>query len=91
MKTFKFYDFAPMVFRRIRKLFGIIEQDYISSLGPEQVLAAFFHKNFDYLQTLLSTGKSGSLFYYTKDQNYMIKEIHEAEFNKFFNILKAYY
>ena len=67
MKTFKFYDFAPMVFRRIRKLFGIIEQDYIQSLGPEQVLAAFFHKNFDYLSTLLSTGKSGSLFYYTKD------------------------
>ena len=49
MKTFKFYDFAPMVFRRIRKLFGIIEQDYIHSLGPEQVLAAFFSKNFDYL------------------------------------------
>ena len=72
-----------MVFRRIRKIFGIVEQEYMQSLGPEQVLAAFFHKKFDYLESLLSTGKSGSLFYYTKDQQYMIKEIHETEFEKF--------
>ena len=83
MKSFKFYTYAPMVFRRIRKTFGIIEQDYMQSFGHEQVFAAFFHKNFDYLKSLLSTGKSGSLFYYSKDNYYMVKEIHATEFEKF--------
>ena len=49
IKRSKFYDYAPMVFKRIRKVFGITEQDYMQSLGPEQVLAAFMHKKFDYL------------------------------------------
>ena len=49
MTQFKFIDFAPEVFSEIRKFFGITEQEYMSSLGPEQVLAAFFHKNFDYI------------------------------------------
>ena len=91
MTQFKFIDFAPEVFSEIRKFFGITEQEYMSSLGPEQVLAAFFHKNFDYIYQLCSTGKSGSLLYFTKDRNYMMKEIHEEEFEKLRNILKPYY
>jgi 1-phosphatidylinositol-4-phosphate 5-kinase len=36
--VFKFYDYAPKVFQRLRKLKGITEEDYMKSLGPEQIL-----------------------------------------------------
>lgn len=80
-----------MVFKKIRERFDITEQDYMQSLGPEQVLAAFLNNNFDYLYELCSSGKSGSLFYYTKDKNYLIKQIPEREFVKFRSILKEYF
>ncbi len=32
-----FKDYAPLVFRRIRSLFGVGDRDYMCSLGPEQV------------------------------------------------------
>lgn len=38
----------------------------------------------------MSTGKSGSLFYYTKDRNYLIKTLPEREFTKLRSILRAY-
>jgi hypothetical protein len=33
-----FKDYAPLVFRRIRALFGISDREYMLSLGPEQIL-----------------------------------------------------
>ena len=80
-----------MVFKKIRERFNITEQDYMQSLGPEQVLTAFLTNNFDYLYELCSSGKSGALFYYTKDKNYLIKQIPEREFLKFRNVLKQYF
>ena len=72
-----------MVFKKIRERFKITEDDYMQSLGPEQVLAAFMTNNFEFMYELCSSGKSGSLFYYTKDKNYLIKQIPEREFVKF--------
>ena len=40
---------------------------------------------------LCSSGQSGSLFYYTEDQHYLIKTIHEAEFRKLKLMLPGYY
>jgi 1-phosphatidylinositol-4-phosphate 5-kinase len=39
---------------------------------------------------LCSSGKSGSLFYYTEDGKYMLKTISRTEFKKFKVILKNY-
>lgn len=33
--TYKFYEYAPMAFQKIRSLSGIDEEDYIMSMGPE--------------------------------------------------------
>ena len=76
-----------MVFKKIRERFNITEDEYMQSLGPEQVLAAFMTNNFEFMYELCSSGKSGSLFYYTKDKNYLIKQIPEREFVKFQSIL----
>ena len=67
IKQFKFLDYAPLVFKKIRHDSAVDEQAYRESLGPEIIFSAFFHKRFDYVQTLMSTGKSGSLFYYSQD------------------------
>ena len=53
---FKFYDYAPLVFNRIRPLSGISEEDYQRSLGAEQILSCFFSNNFETLYELCSSG-----------------------------------
>lgn len=72
---FRFDDYAPMVFQKMRERFKISEDEYMHSLGPEQILKSFLTNNFDTLYELCSSGQSGSLFYYTKDKNYLIKTI----------------
>lgn len=37
----KFYDYAPNVFERIRKKFGISGEIYLRSIGPENLLVYF--------------------------------------------------
>jgi Phosphatidylinositol-4-phosphate 5-Kinase len=42
------------------------------------------------LYELCSSGRSGALFYYTKDRKYMLKSIAGREFYKLQSILKDY-
>ena len=79
VSKFKFYDYAPLVFQRIRHFVGISEDDYMKSLGPEQILNSFWTNNFETLYELCSSGKSGSLFYFTSDLKYMLKTIPKRE------------
>ncbi|CDW73973.1 phosphatidylinositol-4-phosphate 5-kinase family protein [Stylonychia lemnae] len=91
IKDFVFFDYAPLVFQRIRRLSEISEEDYLYSLGPDSILNCFWNNNYQSLYELCSSGKSGSLFYYTEDQKYMIKTISRDEFKKLKEILKQYY
>eukprot|EP00347_Sterkiella_histriomuscorum_P008734 403343955 len=91
IKDFKFFDYAPMIFQRIRRLSEIPEEDYLQSLGPDSILNCFWNNNYSSLYELCSSGKSGSLFYYTEDQKYMLKTISRDEFKKLKEILKQYY
>lgn len=47
--------------------------------------------NITSLKSLTSTGKSGSLFYYTADGQFMLKTISHDEFEHFKAIIKDYY
>lgn len=69
----------------------ITEQDYLKSLGPETILNCFWTNNLQSLYELCSSGKSGSLFYYTDDSQFMLKTIKREEFKKLKDILKVYY
>mmetsp|Transcript_22526 Transcript_22526/g.21674 ORF Transcript_22526/g.21674 Transcript_22526/m.21674 type:complete len:190 (+) Transcript_22526:2018-2587(+) len=69
----------------------ISDEDYLVSLGPDAILNCFWTNNYSSLYELCSSGKSGSLFYYTEDQKYMLKTISKDEFKKFKSILKEYY
>ncbi|KAH8694655.1 hypothetical protein BGZ61DRAFT_33387 [Ilyonectria robusta] len=77
---FKFKDYAPWVFRRLRTLFRLDPADYLMSLTGKYILSE-----------LGSPGKSGSFFYFSRDYKYIIKTIHHAEHKFLRKILKDYY
>ena len=91
IKDFLFFDYAPLVFQRIRRISEISDDDYLRSLGPDSILNCVWNNNYQSLYELCSSGKSGSLFYYTEDLKYMLKTISRNEFKKLKAILKSYY
>ena len=66
-KACKFYDYAPSIFERIRIKFGITNESYLRSIGPENLLGSIIMGNLACLTELMSSGKSGSFFYFTGD------------------------
>ncbi|GJR64673.1 phosphatidylinositol 4-phosphate 5-kinase 4-like protein [Tanacetum coccineum] len=65
---FRWKDYCPLVFRTLRMLFKVDAADYMLSICGN-----------DALRELSSPGKSGSFFYLTHDDRYMIKTIKKAE------------
>ncbi|KAJ3361319.1 Phosphatidylinositol-4-phosphate 5-kinase [Kappamyces sp. JEL0680] len=77
---FKFKDYAPWVFRMIREAFHVDPAYYLLSLTGKYVLSE-----------LVSSGKSGSFFYYSQDYRFIIKTIHHSEHKFLLKILTNYY
>ena len=90
-KASKFYDYCPRVFEAIRNKFGISNEAYLRSVGPEQLLGDILMGNLSSLTQFCSSGKSGSLFYYSFDGNFILKTISHMEFIFLQKILKHYY
>lgn len=87
----RFIDYAPMVFQRIRCSFGINQDDYLRSVGPEQLLGNMVLGNLSSLSELSSEGKSGAFFYYTADGKYMMKTVTPKEQQLLKRMLCRYY
>ncbi|KAE8125173.1 hypothetical protein FH972_020006 [Carpinus fangiana] len=77
---FRWKDYCPLVFRTLRNLFNVDPADYMISICGN-----------DALRELSSPGKSGSFFYLTNDDRYMIKTIKKAEVKVILRMLSAYY
>ncbi|CAJ2671651.1 unnamed protein product [Trifolium pratense] len=77
---FKWKDYCPVVFRTLRKLFNVDPADYMLSICGSEAL-----------RELSSPGKSGSFFYLTNDDRYMIKTMKKAEVKVLIKMLPAYY
>ncbi|XVE90715.1 hypothetical protein DITRI_Ditri20bG0099500 [Diplodiscus trichospermus] len=77
---FKWKDYCPVVFRTLRKLFKVDPADYMLSICGN-----------DALRELSSPGKSGSFFYLTDDDRYMIKTMKKSEVKVLIRMLSAYY
>lgn len=80
MRDFKFKDYCPMVFKKIRESFFINPADYLMCVCG----------NFQYLE-FISNSKSGQFFFYTHDRQFMIKTMSKAECKFLRSILPAYY
>ncbi|XP_048554907.1 phosphatidylinositol 4-phosphate 5-kinase 6-like [Triticum urartu] len=77
---FRWKDYCPQVFRTLRKLFKVDAADYMLSLCGSEAL-----------RELSSPGKSGSFFYLTNDDRYMIKTMKKSEVKMLLKMLPAYY
>ncbi|GAB2299269.1 Phosphatidylinositol 4-phosphate 5-kinase 4 [Dionaea muscipula] len=77
---FKWKDYCPLVFRTLRSLFKVDAADYMISICGNEAL-----------RELSSPGKSGSFFYLTNDDKYMIKTVKKAEVKVLLRMLPAYY
>jgi len=90
-KVYRFADYAPGVFLKIRQMFDIKDEIYLKSIGPEALFGSILKGEFTSLKELTSSGKSGSFFYYTMDGKYTLKTVHKAEFLLLKRILRKYY
>ncbi|KAK9134921.1 hypothetical protein Syun_014251 [Stephania yunnanensis] len=77
---FRWKDYCPMVFRRLRELFSIDPADYMLAICGN-----------DALRELQSPGKSGSFFYLTQDDRFMIKTVKKSEVKVLLRMLPSYY
>merc|ERR1719424_351036 len=71
--------------------FGIQNDEYLRSVGPEKLLGNMMLGNLSSLSELSSEGKSGAFFYYTADGKYMMKTVTPKEFQLLKGMLKPYY
>jgi 1-phosphatidylinositol-4-phosphate 5-kinase len=82
---------TPTIFERLRNLYGISNNDYQRSVGPEYLLNQLLTGDLTALNEKCSTGKSGSFFYLTTDNKIFLKTIPKHEFILFTQIMKNYY
>lgn len=80
MRDFRFKDYCPAIFRRIRARFGIDPSSYLLDVCG----------NFNYL-TFLSNSKSGEFFFFSHDRKYMIKTVSKGECKGLFMNIAHYY
>ncbi|KAE8969977.1 hypothetical protein PR003_g28581 [Phytophthora rubi] len=75
-----FKDCAPKVFHRIRAQFNIDQDFYRESFDPSQILSEHG-----------SEGKSGNIFYFTANMQFMVKSVPKEEFDTLRAILPHYH
>lgn len=77
---FKWKDYCPLVFRHLRKLFEVDPANYMIAICGNEAL-----------RELSSPGKSGSLFYLTQDDRFIIKTVKKCEVKVLIKMLPSYY
>ncbi|KAL9329811.1 hypothetical protein ACSQ67_004814 [Phaseolus vulgaris] len=77
---FRWKDYCPMVFRHLRELFAIDPADYMLAICGS-----------DSLREMSSPGKSGSIFYLTQDDRFIIKTVKKSEVKVLIRMLPSYY
>lgn len=90
-KVYKFRDYAPTIFERIRRFYGISASDYTKSLGVEKIMQSLMINEFSSLEGQCSSGKSGSFFYFSDDGKYILKTLKRDEYKFLRKILPDYY
>ncbi|XP_020504238.1 phosphatidylinositol 4-phosphate 5-kinase type-1 alpha isoform X2 [Labrus bergylta] len=76
---FRFKTYAPIAFRYFREMFGIRPDDYMYSLCNEPLIE------------LSNSGASGSLFYLSIDDEYIIKTVQHKEAEFLQKLLPGYF
>lgn len=78
LKPFKFKSYAPVAFRHFRTKFGIEQDDYLTSFCNSP------------LRELSNPGASGSMFFITRDDEFIMKTINHGERKFLSDLLPGY-
>ncbi|GMT28299.1 hypothetical protein PFISCL1PPCAC_19596 [Pristionchus fissidentatus] len=76
---FRFRSYAPIGFRYFREIFHIKPADFLKSISAEP------------LKELSNAGASGSIFYVSHDDNFIIKTVQHKEADFLQKLLPGYY
>ena len=90
-EVFILKEFAGIIFNNIRLYLGFDKDDFISSISPQDFITELMISNQTIFEELCSTGKSGSLFYYTRDGKFIVKTIKKDEYKFIKQILPDYF
>ena len=90
-EVFILKEFAGIIFNNIRIYLGFDKDDFISSISPQDFITELMISNQTIFEELCSTGKSGSLFYYTRDGKFIVKTIKKDEYKLIKLILPDYF
>uniref|UniRef100_A0A7N0V808 1-phosphatidylinositol-4-phosphate 5-kinase n=1 Tax=Kalanchoe fedtschenkoi TaxID=63787 RepID=A0A7N0V808_KALFE len=80
LAEFRWKDYCPMVFRQLRELYKVDPTDYMMSMCGNGGL-----------RELSSPGKSGSFFYLTQDDRFIVKTVKKSEVKVLIKMLPSYY
>lgn len=78
LKPFTFKSYAPVAFRHLRKKFSIGQDDYLTSFCKSP------------LRELYNPGASGSMFFITRDDEFIMKTIDQDERKFLSDLLPGY-
>ena len=90
-EIFRIKEYAGIVFNSIRKLYGYDKESFIQSISPQVFITEMIISNTTSIEELFNTGRSGSLFYYTRDGKFILKTISKSEYKTLKRILPKYY
>lgn len=77
---FYWKDYCPMVFRNLREMFKLDAAEYMMSICGDCAL-----------KDISSPGKSGSIFFISQDDKFVIKTLKKYELKVLLNMLPKYY
>jgi len=80
MKSFKFKDYCPQIFKLLRQLFSIDPSEYQMEVCG----------NYRYLE-FMSNSKSGQFFFFSHNQRFMVKTLSKTEAKLLRKIMPQYY
>ena len=84
-------EFAGIIFNNIRLYLGYDKDNFISSISPQDFITELMISNQTIFEELCSTGRSGSLLYFTRDGKFIVKTIKKDEYKFLKEILPDYF
>ena len=77
---FSFYEYHPKTFLQLRRMCGVPNEDVISAVCDSDLAGGETH----------AAGKSGSLFWFSKDRRFVLKSLPRSEASCLVNIASDY-
>ena len=84
-------EFGGVIFNNLRFYLGINKEDFIKSISPQDFITELMISSQTLFEELCSTGSSGSLLYYTRDGEFIVKTISRKEYKFLKKMLGEYF